>query len=156
MELTTMKTLRSMEQIARGLIPLMREREPLRLTRADVAAFDRARHLGYLVSRGEASRIYELWYAWCYVNQQPFVAICCRRRRAFIELELRDRSTELSDEGLALLDRTLREFSPARAGFCRGVGRRACTHTDVPNDRVETLARELLCIATDHLRPVQP
>lgn len=152
---TTMKTLRSLEQVARSIVPVAASREPMRLTRDDVAVFERARRSGYLLGKGETARIYLLWYAWCSANKQPFVSILCRRRLAFIEFELRDRATELDDEGLALFEQTLRACSPVTAAYCRGLDRRACTDTGVPNDKVEALARELLRIAGNHLRPAR-
>ena len=156
MELTTAERLESLERFAHGQALVMREHgtESMRLDQAEVIAFEKAKKTGFLVRKGKMPRVYEIWHAWCRTTQQPFVAINCRRRRAFIEFELRDRAVELSEEGMSLMTKALRDFSPNGVTVSYGVDRRACTHTGVPIATVEEMARELLRIAKAHTRPV--
>jgi len=157
MELTTDERLQSLERFARGQSLVMREHglESMRLDRAEMAAFEKAKQVGYLVCKGHMFRVYELWYAWCTVTQQPFMAINCRRRRAFVELELRDLTAELSDEGLELIGKIFLDKNPIGLPVGHGLDRRACTHTNVPIYKVDEQAHELLRIVKDYLRPAQ-
>ena len=79
----------------------------LRLNKADMAAFEEARKKGFLVWRSPQDNLYEIYWRWCNAVPWPFLAAKLRGRSAFIELELCDFETELSDEGVQAIHRVL-------------------------------------------------
>jgi hypothetical protein len=156
MDLTTAEKLLALERIARGqmLVSSGRGLRSLRINRAELRAFEQAKKTGYLVRRGEMPSLYQIWWYWCQATKQPFVAIKCRRRRAFIEFELVDPAAEITKEGLALMDETLRAHSSVSGPVGYGTGARACAHPNVRVEIVEDLAMDLLRIARDQSHPV--
>jgi len=145
------------DRLARGklrLVPGDRSGPPksLKLKKADMLAFQRAKELGYLLWRGAQGKLYELWWLWCDATFQPFAAAKIRNRRAFVEFELIDYEVELTDAGVHAIFRTLWNASPEEI-FPQD--RRCVCKPGVPAAGVEKLLIELLQIGRDCARPRQ-
>ena len=98
------------ERLARGQLHLApRERwspyPSLKLSRADMAAFQETKKKGYLIWRKHQGILYEIYWRWCNATGQPFLAAKIYDSScAFVELVC-DLDTELSEEGIRAIHR---------------------------------------------------
>lgn len=116
---------------------------------------ERARPQGYIVARrnAEGQRFARYWWAECSAKRRPYVRVTPRQRWASVELDMATTDRDLSQEGEdrvynALL-RALQRLPSGKRGWF-GAGN--CSYIPaLPLDEAETLAAELLHIATDDL-----
>ena len=122
----------------------------LKLGKTDMAAFEEARKKGFLIWRNPQDTLYEIYWDWCNAVSWPFLAAKLRRRSAFIELELCDFDTELTDEGIQDIHRVL-WGRPLEEIY--HLNHRAICAAGLPPLDAEGMVAEIQRIARRNIRP---
>lgn len=146
-------TREQVERLAQGELELrdgLGNRKSLRLNAKERADFEQARARGYVLYGSPFSPLVDIWWRWCEATSQPYVAVTPKRKRASVLFELTVPDVQLPPETLARLDTAIWVHA-RRGGY--GMSERGGGHPNVPRERAELLARDILEIVNDGLRP---